>query len=519
VSRMLGMNPDEVEAHHAVLVGQLGALESALTTVNRVRLASLNPFNYGIEPSALILAPASIVATTVVTALVAGAKENAEKLVGQLMGQVAQQREASAADGGSFVPSADGGYGSEKVTLAMLASLSAAQLKKLLKDDPALAQDFWNNPPDAGAVAKWWKSLSPAERDRLIADAPTVIGNLNGVPYSQRDKANRAALAAAANDPHLSQAQQDTLAQIQKALVARRGNGSRYLTDFNLDANPPLAAIAIGNVDTVDDVTVAVPGMDSAASNSMTDWTNAAQNLYVQQNNVDPSHTHAVIAWIGYQTPTLNETLLGVSEGMVGVQPDANSVFSNALAREGAPRLTSDLDGIIDTRAGEGSSDPRVAVVAHSYGTTTAAYALSRTKYDVSSADFIASAGVDGSVVPTASYLHVSSVNGQQQVYATQATLDGVATIGRDGSHRADPETSGFGAITYSSDGGGNYVPVDGHDALGKGGWVPLKSAGAGHGYFDLRTESLVDMAVVSTGNGTLVSPTPSPSPGPTPHP
>jgi Alpha/beta hydrolase len=504
VSRMLGMNPDEVEAHHAVLVGQLGALESALTTVNRVRLASLNPFNYGIEPSALILAPASIVATTVVTALVAGAKENAEKLVGQLMGQVAQQREASAAGGGSFVPSADGRNGSETITLAMLASLSAAQLKKLLKDDPALAQEFWKNPPDAAAVAKWWKSLSPAERDRLIADAPTVIGNLNGVPYANRDEANRIALAAAAKDPNLTKDQKDTITQVEQALITRKGAAARYLTDFNLGADPPLAAVAIGNVDTADDVTVDVPGMANYAKSSMSSWTDAAQKLYdEQQNVVDPDHSHAVIAWIGYDTPPLD-----VSVANKGA---SDSVMSNNLAQQGAPRLAADLDGIQDTRAGEGASAPRVSVVAHSYGTTTSAYALTQTKHDVNSVDFVASAGIDHRVIPNAAALHVDSVNGREQLYASQATRDYVATTGRVGSGRADPEDPSFGAITYSSDGGkaqdgASYAAVNGHDAIGSGLAVPPYNVGAGHGYFDKGTESLYNMAVVSSGQGSLLS-------------
>ena len=155
-----------------------------------------------------------------------------------------------------------------------------------------------------------------------------------------------------------------------------------------------------------------------------------------------------------------------------------------------------------------------------SYGTTTTAYALTQTNYDVNPVDLVASAGIDHSAVPNASYLHVATANGHEQVYASQTSKDVVATTGRVGSGRADPEDAHFGAITYSSDGGGSYVAVDGHDAIGTGWTIPLKSAGAGHGYFDRFTESLNNMAVATTGSGTLVTTiTPQPTPLPTPTP
>jgi hypothetical protein len=83
--------------------------------------------------------------------------------------------------------------------------------------------------------------------------------------------------------------------------------------------------------------------------------------------------------------------------------------------------------------------------------------------------------------------------HGHEQVYASQSSRDEVETAGRFGSGRSDPEDSSFGAITYSSDGGKaadgtSYASVN------------------GHGYFDSGTESLQNIAVVSTGQGTLLS-------------
>src|ERR1700712_2326660 len=50
--------------------------------------------------------------------------------------------------------------------------------------------------PAPRTVAAWWSALAPAARSVLLADAPGVVGNLEGVPYSVRDVANRAVLAA-----------------------------------------------------------------------------------------------------------------------------------------------------------------------------------------------------------------------------------------------------------------------------------------------------------------------------------
>jgi hypothetical protein len=397
---------------------------------------------------------------------------------------------------------ADARYPSDMATLGLLTSMSAAQLKKFMAGHPSLAQEFWTDRPDASAVSAWWNGLTAAERHRMIQDAPTIVGNLNGVPYHDRNSANRVALEAAAHASHLTKDQKDAIASVRGALIGRKGGGQRYLIDFNLAAVPPLAAVSIGDVDTADAVTVDVPGMATYTASSMSSWTDAAQNLFRQQGALDPHHSHAVVAWIGYNAPPFDISAAN--------KHAADSVMSNVRAQQGAPRLAADLDGILDTRSGEAAGTPRIAVVAHSYGTTTTAYALTQTRNEVNSVDFVASAGIDHQAIPDASTLHVATASGHEQVYASQATRDFVATTGRAGSGRSDPEDAGFGAITYSSDGGKapdgtSYAAVNGHDTIGSGPALPPYSIGTGHGYFDRGTESLYNIAVVSSGHGTLL--------------
>ncbi|MEO7018415.1 MAG: alpha/beta hydrolase, partial [Leifsonia sp.] len=412
--------------------------------------------------------------------------------------------------------------------MALLKDSTPDELKQLLLIDPALAQSFWDRPPDSADVAAWWASLPQAQRDALVKDAAPIIGNLGGVPYAIRGIANLNQLNAAKQNPNLTQQQKDAIANAEAALKAGGMNGGvRSLVDFNLYGDVPMIALGIGDLDTVDTITYDVPGMDAYASNDAgKDWYTAAQNLYDEQRSVDPRASHGVVAWLGYNTPPLAGTVvnaaLNISSLLATRQtiPSDDSVFSDARAKAGAGRLAAELDALQNTRTGAGAPAPFVAVTAHSYGTTTTAYALTMTQHNVNAVDLVASAGIDSNVVPNASALHVDSVGGKGQVYVSQASSDAIATVGRAGSGRIDPADSGFGAIHYSSNGGvapdGTvYVSVNGHDAIGHDG-KPIISAGVGHGYYDPRTESLRNMAAVTTGAGVIVKDLAAPAiPGP----
>ena len=42
--------------------------------------------------------------------------------------------------------------------------------------------------------ATWWRSLSPQQQETVITEHPDWIGNRDGVPFTVRDRANRALL-------------------------------------------------------------------------------------------------------------------------------------------------------------------------------------------------------------------------------------------------------------------------------------------------------------------------------------
>lgn len=402
-------------------------------------------------------------------------------------------------------------------TLDAIAGADGTSLARLLRARPALAEVLAQAEPSA--VAPWWAALNGAQKKALIHAAPAVIGNLGGVAYVARDEANRiwlrtqlgearAALAEAEKPPSVrellggfagataiaerlerARARVEGLEGIEAALGEPEGGTARRLISLTSDS-PPLGAISIGDLDTADVATFAIPGMGTRTE-GMEAWARAAQNIADEQAQYDPGRSHAVVAWIGYETPPVP-----VLEG----GPD---VMFNGSATAGAANLVRDLTAFDIT-------NPRadVSVVAHSYGTTTSSLALTRAGVHVDSFVTLGSAGLPAAV-DNVSDLHADAVfSGQaQDVWAIDpATGDQWAWTGRTApDHPVDPMSEGFGSHRFGVAGGDGMNPVTDHGAL----------ASDEGGYLDKRTESLRNVVLATTGHGALVSSyTP---PGPTP--
>jgi len=226
---------------------------------------------------------------------------------------------------------------------------------------------------------------------------------------------------------------------------------------------------------------------------------------------------------LGYRAPTIEESF----DNPRG----HNSVWENDLAQAGSQRLTTELNAFHDTPRTTTDGQPippHIAVVAHSYGTTMAADALTETKHNVASVVFVGSAGIDQNAVRNASVLHITG--GAKGLFMTHASDDHVAPTGIDLSGRADPmpgsvlnfvDHGQFGGNTFSSDGvthsdGTPWLrATTGHDMNGVGGdgfagTSLFKPATAGQGYFDPGTESLRNIAAAATGQTSyLVGPHP----------
>jgi hypothetical protein len=349
-----------------------------------------------------------------------------------------------------------------------LGALGAADLRSAASDRRVVAT-VQDDPPPAQTVAQWWSHLSADEQDRLRVHAPALVGNLEGVPYAVRDQANRATLTAGLADADLGAARAAMLGQVRDSLVQEPGDPRRFLVALDTRGSGR-AAISIGDLDTAADVTVVVPGMFFTVTGQMTDFTNTANDLSREQATLAPLAATgngsgvAVVAWMGYRTP------------------DLSNILSLGLARTGAERLERTVAGLRVIRAGD---QPRVNIVAHSYGSTTAMTALASGRM---TADTLTVLGSPGSDVRTADDLAVAT----GQVFVGGAHSDPIAGSGYFGT---DPGGASFGSTVLDLAGGA--------DALSAG---DVFRRPVGHNdYLKPGTASLHDVALIGIGRGDLV--------------
>ncbi|MDU0347148.1 alpha/beta hydrolase [Microbacterium sp. KSW2-29] len=403
--------------------------------------------------------------------------------------------------------------------LDALAGADGPSLRAVLRAKPALADVLAQAEP--AAVAPWWAALSAAQQNALISAAPAVIGNLGGVAYAARDRANRlwldaqleearAALAdalkteapsygsrvnaviGAANSAQRLEAARtrvEGLENIASTLAETAMGFPRQLVSLTSDA-PPLASISLGDLDAAENITFTVPGMGTTTEH-INDWVRVTQNLVTMQDQLDPARSHATVAWVGYQTPPVPT---GAGE---------LDVLGSNLARQGGEKLAAEIRGLECSRPGAD-----INVVAHSYGTTTASFALAQNDVHVQAFVTLGSAGLPAEIGEAADLQAQEVYAGQaQDVLAIDpAGGDPWAWLGRTSpTHPVNPIAPGFGAHAFSVAGGGELLPVAHHEI----------STPQGTGYLDPRTESLRNVAAATAGLPQMVTDYVSPAPTP----
>ena len=384
------------------------------------------------------------------------------------------------------IPQADP-QGSRALTvLDGLTTLTSAQLAEWAAD-PAAVASVVAAPPAASAVADWWAGADVGAKLRLLAAAPQVVGNLEGMPYGARDSANRDVLAdridaltqqiaegsvgRAATEE--LRAQLHMLQQVEAAIATGESGLPRTLVTLDV-ADGGRAVIAVGDLATADYVSVLVPGMFYSVDSEITSWAGAADQLAVDQADwlarLTPAQhgantrTVATVAWIGYQTPTVV------------------NVASLDLAEAGRDALTASLRGIEAVRGEQ--PQPYLTVLAHSYGATAALLALQQNDITV---DALAMVGSPGSPAENVGQLRVRDGN----VWVADAALDPVASTGVFGSQ---PLSAAYGAHHFGVTGATD--PLTGRVLAGSVGHVD---------YFTTGSESFRNMALIGIDRGAYV--------------
>jgi hypothetical protein len=384
-------------------------------------------------------------------------------------------------------------------------------------DVPPEARPIPLPPPGASAedVDKWWKSLSQKDRERLIEEHPAELGNLNGIPAAARDTINTAVMNddldrvadTAANhgvsadqvlaNPGFYGLSADDVTRYTNALKVQEGlNHQRggetdpakqrpamlWRYEPLADRGQGRAAIAIGNPDYADDTSVIVPGTGSSVRGGwLSDGHDDAIHLWEQSQLADPSHTHAVISWMGYDAP----------DGFTDTR-----VANPNLARSGGDLLAADVNGLWVTH-----QDPsqHVTVIGHSYGSTTVADAFAGSGMHANDAVLLGCPGTD--LARSAADFHLDG----GQVYVGSASTDPVSYIGTapeylhdyvnrelhypvglDAGLGLDPAGDQFGSVRFDAE-------VVGRDGL---------DTGDHSHYYDSGSESLFSMTHIATGQG-----------------
>ncbi|GEM33196.1 alpha/beta hydrolase [Nocardia neocaledoniensis NBRC 108232] len=283
---------------------------------------------------------------------------------------------------------------------------------------------------------KWWDSLTTTQKNEILSSSPGSVGNLDGLPAEVRDKANRAMIqpeydrlvadkarfedavvtAGATGDmAGVAEAQTglDRTNQKIKDLEAVRAavgdsaaatNPPRYLMALDMQSGRQgRAAVAVGNPDTADHISVTTPGLGSdldetllggGTGNLHGGMIGEAEQLIrtseTQLGNAGRGDENvAAIAWFGYDPPQGGMSL-------EAVEPDMINVTNEGRAQEAAAPLSSFYDGL---DVASEKNDPHITALGHSYGSLATSLALQEQSGVVDDVVFYGSPGL-GAEVP-----------------------------------------------------------------------------------------------------------------------
>lgn len=345
----------------------------------------------------------------------------------------------------------------------------------------------WIAPPDPDSIASRWAALPEWEREALIAAVPWVIGNLPGVRFADRDRANRIMLERyIAHQGEMSPQSKRALAEIVSVVYGDEREPPVSVVALDLGRDVPMVSIGYGDLDEAEYLSWGVPGMLSDAHHAVPPWDTAMRGQYAEQKRELLSRggsgaRPALIAFLSYDTPNL-VTVLGVE-----------------AARTGSVRLAAELDGSYATRAANTPTSMHGGI-GHSYGTTTLVDAVALVKHPLDHVILVASAGLDSGRISSFHGLNVQrDEHGVPRVYTTLASSDDLAPFGAAVSLRLQPNPGRVallgpsigGGYFFSSDGFEELKAVEGHDVVNK----------RGTGYFNRGTQASASIAAIATGD------------------
>ncbi|MER6607254.1 alpha/beta hydrolase [Streptomyces sp. NPDC000927] len=235
---------------------------------------------------------------------------------------------------------------------------------------------------------EWWDHLDKEQREEYTTSFPDVIGNLDGIPATARDTANRESLPLiiASLEGQTGDGAQDRLAGLKgiQAKLSQESHPPMYLLGIGTQGKGR-AIVSYGNPDTSKNVSSYVPGLGTTLDADFADDTvRRAYQTAKGAQKYDPST--ASIVWLGYDAPGFKD------------------VMSTTDANNGAPYYNAFMDGLQATNEHE---NPHITAIGHSYGSLTVGTAA-RQDGGIPGADDIVLLGSPGTGARTADELNVA---------------------------------------------------------------------------------------------------------------
>lgn len=267
-------------------------------------------------------------------------------------------------------------------------------------------------PPKGGTAEenrKYWDSLTPEQQAEAVKTMPSMIGSLDGLPADARHSANLTYLASekdrldqevtrlasvvqsnpknvgAAQELQDKQARLADLKAIDQTLAeAQPGQPRKLLMLDTTNGEQVRAAIAVGDPDTADHISVTTPGLTSNVRESLPSMVNEAGALQNQAQSQligagTPESKVSTIAWMGYDPPQE-----GMTYPEVGLQN---------RAQEAAVPLSNFYQGL---EVANQNTDPHITALGHSYGSLATSLALQEKGGAVDDVVFYGSPGLGG---------------------------------------------------------------------------------------------------------------------------
>lgn len=342
-----------------------------------------------------------------------------------------------------------------------------------------------------------WHELNVQDKEISQLPIETIFGlaSADGLPFRVRDIASRLALEYARDHPRhahrmmglqfdvslstFTQQVQSLHREYHEAAAISAALGRKpemQLLGFGVHDGALTASFSLGNAERATHIGVNVLGMGSDVEDVDVAFA-AARELYLQTIAHNEEADAAVITWLGYHSPTM---------------PPSIEVVHSARAAAGAAPLAEFIDAITVARAGDDTELQRLAVFAHSYGSTTSAEAL---KFTDTRVDTFVTYGSAGLVRGTT----LDQIRADQ-VFATRAAGDDVAGLGVFLSSRTDPRDID-GVIEFSSDKSPEGTGVTSHDLFTEGAQPTLLNLKGKVGYMSPETSAVKSMGKILAGS------------------